>query len=659
MYAQNTEALFKTKTIDVLFRTPVDTRSLEIYNLTAYKFFEFNRILLMWSDDSLAKMMTYELRYWSRNDSKRTNSLRFETSAKKFIFKGSISNCMLQLRKQSYSGSWGSFTPPVEAIPISTHQTAFNTTSFNQIATNELYHLTSTIIIVSFIILSFVAILFLLYLKLIKKSFSSSLNTTKTNKTATSSSSSSSSIQSDLSNQLNNAINTTSLSNESEISSDSLLQNTLKTYVNPHSYEDPTKLVSLFAKELWPFNIQIESIIGSGEFGDVCKGCLRDANSSHVVAIKTLRDRFTEQNRCDFLTEASIMVQFQHKNVIKLEGVVTRSFPLMIVTEFMENGSLDLFLKKNQHQIKIKEMIRILRDVASGMSYLCDRNFIHRDLAARNILIDSCLTCKVADFGLSRILDNNSLEYTTQGGKIPIRWTAPEAFSFRKYSSASDVWSFGVLAYEVLSYGDRPYWNWQNSDVIKAVQASYKLPAPRVTPDCLYNLMLKCWNDDRLLRPRFYEMVTYFDEIINLEHELNTPSRIKELMPIDPYQPTQIQLTSTRQFLISLKLDHYLDVFHKNGLLNLANLFVLSTDDLAFDELNISNELDRKLIVNELKKISNYFMNSITSKLNNYIVSEHKIVSNSFILQKNSSEIDFLEQSNENMFIIKANEFIV
>lgn len=241
-----------------------------------------------------------------------------------------------------------------------------------------------------------------------------------------------------------------------------------KTYIDPHTYEDPTKAVSLFARELSPSSIIIESVIGGGEFGDVCKGCLKLTPwTDVVVAIKTLKGAATEQNRCDFLTEASIMAQFTDPNVIRLEGVVTQSHPLMIVTEYMENGSLDTYLRLNEPKLKLTQLIRMLRDVASGMRYLADMNYIHRDLAARNILVNRDLICKVADFGLSREIDIDAYEYTTKGGKIPIRWTAPEACTFRKYTCASDVWSFGVVAWEVLSFGERPYWSWENKDVIR------------------------------------------------------------------------------------------------------------------------------------------------------------------------------------------------
>ncbi|NXU56292.1 EPHA8 protein, partial [Turnix velox] len=150
--------------------------------------------------------------------------------------------------------------------------------------------------------------------------------------------------------------------------------------------------------------------------------------------------------------------------------------------------------------------------IGAGMRYLSDLGYVHRDLAARNILVNSNLVCKVSDFGLSRILeDDPDAAYTTTGGKIPIRWTAPEAIAFRKFSSASDVWSYGIVMWEVLAYGERPYWNMTNRDVIKSVEEGYRLPAPMGCPTALHQLMLDCWQKDRGERPRFSQIVGILD----------------------------------------------------------------------------------------------------------------------------------------------------
>ncbi|XP_019485512.1 PREDICTED: ephrin type-A receptor 3 isoform X2 [Hipposideros armiger] len=290
----------------------------------------------------------------------------------------------------------------------------------------------------------------------------------------------------------------------------------LRTYVDPHTYEDPTQAVHEFAKELDATNISIDKVVGAGEFGEVCSGRLKLPSKKEIsVAIKTLKVGYTEKQRRDFLGEASIMGQFDHPNIIRLEGVVTKSKPVMIVTEYMENGSLDSFLRKHDAQFTVIQLVGMLRGIASGMKYLSEMGYVHRDLAARNILINSNLVCKVSDFGLSRVLeDDPEAAYTTRGGKIPIRWTSPEAIAYRKFTSASDVWSYGIVLWEVMSYGERPYWEMSNQDVIKAVDEGYRLPPPMDCPAALYQLMLDCWQKDRNDRPKFEQIVSILDKLI-------------------------------------------------------------------------------------------------------------------------------------------------
>uniref|UniRef100_A0AAQ6A8T4 receptor protein-tyrosine kinase n=1 Tax=Amphiprion ocellaris TaxID=80972 RepID=A0AAQ6A8T4_AMPOC len=290
----------------------------------------------------------------------------------------------------------------------------------------------------------------------------------------------------------------------------------IKTYVDPDTYEDPTQAIHEFTKEIDPCRIRIERVIGAGEFGEVCSGRLRTPGKKEIaVAIKTLKGGYVERQRRDFLREASIMGQFDHPNIIRLEGVVTKSRPVMIVVEYMENGSLDSFLRQHDGHFTVIQLVGMLRGIASGMKYLSDMGYVHRDLAARNILVNSNLVCKVSDFGLSRVLeDDPEAAYTTTGGKIPIRWTAPEAISYRKFSSASDAWSYGIVMWEVMSYGERPYWEMSNQDVILSIEEGYRLPAPMGCPVALHQLMLHCWQKERNHRPKFTDVVSFLDKLI-------------------------------------------------------------------------------------------------------------------------------------------------
>ncbi|MBV96646.1 Ephrin type-A receptor 8, partial [Eschrichtius robustus] len=304
-------------------------------------------------------------------------------------------------------------------------------------------------------------------------------------------------------------------------------------YAEPHTYEEPGRAGRGFTREIEASRIHIEKIIGSGESGEVCYGRLQMPGQRDMpVAIKALKAGYTERQRRDFLSEASIMGQFDHPNIIRLEGVVTRGQLAMIVTEYMENGSLDTFLRTHDGQFTIMQLVGMLRGVGAGMRYLSDLGYVHRDLAARNVLVDGNLVCKVSDFGLSRVLeDDPNAAYTTTGGKIPIRWTAPEAIAFRTFSSASDVWSFGVVMWEVLAYGERPYWNMTNQDVISSVEEGYRLPAPMGCPRALHQLMLDCWHKDRAQRPRFSQIVSVLDTLIRSPESLRATATVNRCPP--------------------------------------------------------------------------------------------------------------------------------
>nr|KAF6431152.1 EPH receptor A5 [Rousettus aegyptiacus] len=344
----------------------------------------------------------------------------------------------------------------------------------------------------------------------------------------------------------------------------------VRTYIDPHTYEDPNQAVHEFAKEIEASCITIERVIGAGEFGEVCSGRLKHPGKRELpVAIKTLKVGYTEKQRRDFLGEASIMGQFDHPNIIHLEGVVTKSKPVMIVTEYMENGSLDTFLKKNDGQFTVIQLVGMLRGIAAGMKYLSDMGYVHRDLAARNILINSNLVCKVSDFGLSRVLeDDPEAAYTTRGGKIPIRWTAPEAIAFRKFTSASDVWSYGIVMWEVVSYGERPYWEMTNQDVIKAVEEGYRLPSPMDCPAALYQLMLDCWQKDRNSRPKFDEIVNMLDKLIrnpsSLKTLVNASSRVSNLLA-EHGSLGSGAYRSVGEWLEAIKMGRYTEIFMENG----------------------------------------------------------------------------------------------
>ncbi|XP_029314518.1 ephrin type-A receptor 6 [Cottoperca gobio] len=357
----------------------------------------------------------------------------------------------------------------------------------------------------------------------------------------------------------------------------------VKTYVDPDTYEDPTQAIHEFTKEIDPSRIRIERVIGAGEFGEVCSGRLRTPGKKEIsVAIKTLKGGYVERQRRDFLREASIMGQFDHPNIIRLEGVVTKSRPVMIVVEYVENGSLDSFLRQHDGHFTVIQLVGMLRGIASGMKYLSDMGYVHRDLAARNILVNSNLVCKVSDFGLSRVLeDDPEAAYTTTGGKIPIRWTAPEAISYRKFSSASDAWSYGIVMWEVMSYGERPYWEMSNQDVILSIEEGYRLPAPMGCPVALHQLMLHCWQKERSHRPKFTDVVSFLDKLIRNPSSLLPLVEDIQSLPESPGEEMDYPMfISIGDWLDSIKMSQYKSNFMAAGYNTLDSVARMSIEDV-------------------------------------------------------------------------------
>ncbi|XP_050799398.1 ephrin type-A receptor 1 isoform X3 [Gopherus flavomarginatus] len=359
----------------------------------------------------------------------------------------------------------------------------------------------------------------------------------------------------------------------------------LKPYVDLQPYEDPSRGVLEFTKELDVAYITMENVIGEGEFGEVYRGTLRLPGKERiVVAIKTLKSTYSDSQWWNFLREATIMGQFNHHNIVHLEGVVTKRKPMMIITEYMENGALDTFLRENEEKFSSVQLVVMLQGIASGMTYLSDRNYVHRDLAARNILVTHSLQCKVSDFGLSRILENDvEGTYETKGGKIPIRWTAPEAIAHRIFTSASDVWSYGIVMWEVLSFGDKPYGDMTNQEVMKSIEDGYRLPPPVDCPSILYELMKGCWSHDRMRRPRFQEIQG------QLEHFISSPHLLRSVADFDPRVTLRlpscsgsdgIPYQSIPEWLESIRMKRYILNFRTAGLDTMESILELTTEDL-------------------------------------------------------------------------------
>eukprot|EP01147_Barroeca_monosierra_P009724 gene9724-1927_t len=241
--------------------------------------------------------------------------------------------------------------------------------------------------------------------------------------------------------------------------------------------------------------------LGAGQFGVVYKGVYK---GQHTVAIKTMKH--TSMDHEEFIAEAEVMKHFKHRNLVELLGIVVGDTSVMIVTEFMENGCLLDFLRQLPELLDNPSTLLYMSiQCSSAMAFLESHGFIHRDLAARNCLVGKSYLVKVADFGLARYTTDD--EYTaSEGTKFPIKWAAPEVFEFARFSSKSDVWSFGILLWEIWSGGVHPYPDLSNAQVVNYLNEGKRLKPPLKCPDHIYSVMMQCWHKDAESRPAFDDL---------------------------------------------------------------------------------------------------------------------------------------------------------
>uniref|UniRef100_A0A3Q4I330 Tyrosine-protein kinase n=1 Tax=Neolamprologus brichardi TaxID=32507 RepID=A0A3Q4I330_NEOBR len=248
--------------------------------------------------------------------------------------------------------------------------------------------------------------------------------------------------------------------------------------------------------EVDPEELILGQEIGSGQFGLVLEGSWRDLK----VAVKMVREECMSDE--EFKEEARIMMRLSHSKLVQLYGVCTQHSPICLVFEYMENGCLTDYLREKKGSLSQDLLLGMCLDVSEGMAYLEMSNFIHRDLAARNCLVSKNNEVKVSDFGMTRfVLDD---QYTSsQCSKFPVKWSAPEVIRYCKFSTKSDVWSFGVLMWEVYNEGRLPYENRTNAEVVDSLNAGLRLLKPRLAPDSVHLLMEWCWKEKPDDRPTF------------------------------------------------------------------------------------------------------------------------------------------------------------
>ncbi|KJH44171.1 SH2 domain protein [Dictyocaulus viviparus] len=266
--------------------------------------------------------------------------------------------------------------------------------------------------------------------------------------------------------------------------------------------------------------IVMHNKLGGGQYGDVYEGYWK--RHERTIAVKTLKEDAMALH--DFLAEAAIMKDLHHKNLVQLLGVCTREAPFYIITEYMTNGNLLEYLRKSDRsKLPPTVLMYMATQIASAMAYLESRNFIHRDLAARNCLVGNENIVKVADFGLARFMREDT--YTAHAGaKFPIKWTAPEGLAFNTFSTKSDVWAFGVLLWEIATYGMAPYPGVDLSNVYSLLEKGFRMDSPPGCPPTVYRLMLQCWIWSPSDRPRFRDIHASLESLFphsNIDEEVD------------------------------------------------------------------------------------------------------------------------------------------
>ncbi|XP_043078616.1 megakaryocyte-associated tyrosine-protein kinase isoform X2 [Puntigrus tetrazona] len=240
--------------------------------------------------------------------------------------------------------------------------------------------------------------------------------------------------------------------------------------------------------------LTVGETIGEGEFGAVFEG----EYAGQRVAVKNIKCDVTAQA---FLEETSVMTNLHHKNLVRLLGVILHN-GLHIVTELMAKGNLVNFLRtRGRSAISPVQLLRFSLDVCEGMEHLESKKLLHRDLAGRNILVSEDSVAKISDFGLAKVSST-----ATDNSKLPIKWTAPEALKNKKFSTQSDVWSYGVLLWEIFSYGRQPYPKMSVSEVRERVDQGHRMEPPDQCPPDVYGLMTSCWETDPKRRPSFHKL---------------------------------------------------------------------------------------------------------------------------------------------------------
>nr|XP_061796382.1 insulin-like growth factor 1 receptor [Nerophis lumbriciformis] len=301
--------------------------------------------------------------------------------------------------------------------------------------------------------------------------------------------------------------------------SDRLGNGVLYASVNPEYFS----AAEMYVPDEWEVareKISLSRELGQGSFGmvyeGIAKGVVKDEPETRV-AIKTVNESATMRERIEFLNEASVMKEFNCHHVVRLLGVVSQGQPTLVIMELMTRGDLKSYLRslrpKEQQWSSLslpplKKMLQMAGQIADGMAYLNASKFVHRDLAARNCMVAEDFTVKIGDFGMTR--DIYETDYYRKGGKglLPVRWMSPESLKDGVFTTNSDVWSFGVVLWEIATLAEQPYQGLSNEQVLRFVMEGGLLEKPQNCPDMLFELMRMCWQYNPKMRPSFVEIIS-------------------------------------------------------------------------------------------------------------------------------------------------------
>ncbi|XP_075057251.1 protein-tyrosine kinase 2-beta isoform X2 [Mixophyes fleayi] len=266
-------------------------------------------------------------------------------------------------------------------------------------------------------------------------------------------------------------------------------------------------------------DVALGRILGEGFFGEVYDGVYKTQKGERVnVAVKTCKQDCALDVKEKFMSEAYLMRNLDHPHIVKLIGIIEDD-PIWIVMELYAFGELGHYLEKNKSTLQVLTMILYSLQICKALAYLEGISCVHRDIAVRNILVASHECVKLGDFGLSRYLEEEEY-YKASVTRLPIKWMAPESINFRRFTSASDVWMFGVCMWEILSFGKQPFFWLENKDVISVIEKGDRLPKPETCPPTLYTLMTRCWTYDPSERPKFTELVCSLSDIYQTEKDI-------------------------------------------------------------------------------------------------------------------------------------------